>query len=508
MNRLAAIAGASVLAASLSAGGNAPDRRAASGKAAVAAGRPNIVVLMADDLDLGSFEAAGEAGLLPHLSQLFARGTRFRESFVTESLCCPSRATYLTGLYPHNHGVVRLFGTHGGFATFRRRFDDNNLATWMQAAGYHTAFLGKYLNGYANPRVVPRGWNDWRTLLELTQYCMYEYKLSINGRLVRYGSDPVRDYQTDVLAGLAEEVIRASRADGDARPLFLNIAATAPHTENFCNEGRIRPAPRHALTPALPFPRPVSFNEADMSDKPRWMRELPALDEARMERLFNERIVSLRALDDLVGRVVGAIAAQGELDRTAFLFTSDNGFLLGQHRWEGKIVLYEESIRVPLLMRVPGLDGPPVVDAVALNNDLAPTIAALAGATPALPVDGRSLLPLLEGTAASWRKRFLAAFPPVPATLFPDLTPDVPPFWAVRSVADDDLSNLLYAETTTGNGRRVIDRELYDVDPGADPFQVTSRHRDPSYSVRQQRLKQHLEALKSCAGGACQTLEE
>ena len=474
--------------------------------AASAPGRPNVVVFLADDLDRPSFRAAWRAGFLPHLARLFERGTSFEESFVTEPLCCPSRATYLTGLYAHNHGVIRNEGRFGGFGTFLRTHGDNNLATWMQAAGYHTAYVGKYLNGYINWGLVPPGWDEWRALVDPTTYCMYGYLMSHDGALAGYGREP-EHYQTDVLGGLADGLLRARLARAEPRPLFLSIGTSAPHLEFGCYDG-IRPAPRWERSRWLPMPRPPSFDEDDMSDKPRWMRALPRVDEGRAARLYRERIVALRAVDDLVGRVARALEDAGELERTAFVFTSDNGFLLGRHRYEGKALLYEESIRVPLLLRVPGRDGPAVVGDIALNNDLAPTIAALAGAVPGVAMDGRSLLPLLEGTAATWRRRFLVEFPPQPAWAWPDRPPGVPAYYAVRTGAEGPLSRLVYGETLDEDGVTVTDVELYDLGPLADPFQVSSRHANPLYLFARRTLKAHLDALKTCGGGTCQALEE
>jgi N-acetylglucosamine-6-sulfatase len=485
------------------------------GARAAAASPPNIVVLLADDLDVVSFQAAVEAGFLPHITELFAPGTRFRQSFVSEALCTPSRATFFTGLYPHNHGIAGNSGRHGGFDNFTRAFGDNNLAVWMQGAGYRTAHVGKYINGYEDGTVVPRGWDEWQGLVDPTTYYMYGYDVSNNGHPVHYGHRLVKDYQTDVLAGLAVDFVRASRAQGDTRPLFLSLAPVPPHRERDGFDG-IRPAPRHYLTPRLPLPRPPSFNEADMSDKPGWMQKLPPVDEAAMAKLYNQRIASMRAVDDLLGRVVDAVGAIGELERTAFVFASDNGYLLGKHRWEAKILLYEEAIRVPMMMRVPGLAGPAAVDEIVLNNDIAPTVAALAGAAPGLTMDGRSLLPLLDGTAAAWRKRFEVTYPPQVAgpaldEAGPEAAPTfvpVPPFFAVRTGADGNLSDLIYAETIALVGSVVTDRELYDLRPRIDPFQLDSRHADLAYLSRRLQLKQHLDALRACGDGTCQALEE
>jgi arylsulfatase A-like enzyme len=385
----------------------------------------------------------------------------------------------------------------------------------MQAAGYRTAHVGKFVNGYVDGTFVPSGWDDWQALVDPTTYSMYDYDVSNNGHPVHYGHRLVKDYQTDVLAGLAEDFVLASRAQGDTRPLFLSIAPVPPHRERDGFDG-IRPAPRHYLTPRLPLPMPPSFNEADMSDKPGWMQKLPTVDEAAMARLYNQRIASLRAVDDLLGRVVDAVGAIGELERTAFVFASDNGYLLGKHRWEAKILLYEEAIRVPLMLRVPGIAGAKTVDQIALNNDLAPTIVELAQAAPGLAMDGRSLLPLLDGTATTWRKRFEITFPPqVAGPAFDEPEPGaapsfvlVPPFFGVRSGVDGDLSNLVYAETITLVGAVVTDRELYDLRAQIDPFQLASRHADPVYLSKRLRLNQHLDALRTCGNGTCRTLEE
>jgi arylsulfatase A-like enzyme len=330
--------------------------------------------------------------------------------------------------------------------------------------------------------------------------------MSYDGVGIRYGRQAA-DYQTDVLAGLAEELIRARGPRQDERPLFLTVAPTAPHLEWGCYDG-IRPGPRYGGSPRPFMPRPPSFNEEDMRDKPRWMRELRPVDEPRAVRVFQERIVALRAVDDMVGRVVAALEDAGQRERTAFVFTSDNGFLVGRHRYEGKALVYEESIRVPLLMRVPGQAGPAQVSEIALNNDLAPTFVALAGAAPGVEMDGRSLLPLLEDGVPRWRRRFLVEFPPQPGWAGRDRPPGVPAFHAVRVGAAGDLARLVYAETLGEDGATVTDLELYDLSPLADPWQVRSRHADPRYAFARRRLKTHLEALKTCGGGTCQSLEE
>jgi len=461
-------------------------------------GRTNVILLMVDDLDAGSLDAAVAAGYMPNfVEQVLSPGTTFSESFVTLSLCCPSRSTMLTGQYSHNHGVIRNSGAKGGFQRF---YDRSTLATWLRDGGYPTGHVGKYLNGYVDPAYVPPGWDDWQALVDPTTYCMYDYTISDNGVPVGYGAAEA-DYQTDVLAGRADDFIREWHEQGEPRPFYLSITPLAPHVESACRNG-VRPAPRHLGTPRLPLPRPPSFNEKLMGDKPTWMRSLPLLRPEAVENVYNERIAALRAVDDLIGTLGRRLGEVGAASRTAFIFTSDNGYLLGQHRWRSKVLLYEESIRVPLIVRVPGTDQPPRVEAIALNNDRAPTIAALAGIEPGLAVDGRSLLPLLEGASPRWRRRFLVEFSPA------DESAGIPPFFAIRTATGGAGGPLLYAETWDFSGTRITDREHYDL--ALDPLQRRSLHRRLSPLRLEQRrvLSDALQQLKTCGAGTCQTIEE
>jgi arylsulfatase A-like enzyme len=454
---------------------------------------------MVDDLDAGSLDAAVQAGYVPNLvERVLTGGTSFTESFVTLSLCCPSRSTSLTGQYPHNHGVVRNSGASGGFAAFD---DSSTLATWLRDGGYHTGHVGKYLNGYSDPSYIPPGWDEWQALVDPSTYCMYGFTISDNGTPVQYGTAEA-DYQTDVIAARGDDFIRQWHEAGDARPFYLSLAPLAPHLEAACNPGGVRPAPRHEGTVDLPLPRPLSFNEPVMRDKPQWMRALPFVSPGRVGVVYNERIAALRAVDDLIGQLARGLEQVGVQDRTVLIFTSDNGYLLGEHRWRSKVLLYEESIRVPLIVRLPSGGQPPRVGRITLNNDLAPTIAALAGVQSGLPVDGRSLLPLLGTEPTPWRRRFLVEYPPADETI------GIPPFFAVRSGDATDSTRVLYGETLNFSGTRVTDRELYDL--VLDPFQRRSLHNDPSPARVLQRalLRRELQQLKTCGNGTCQTLED
>lgn len=411
-------------------------------RVAAAAGRPDIIVLMADDLDEATLWDARDLGLMPNLdASLRAGGLRFDESFVSDPLCCPSRATFLTGQYPHNHGVLNITYNasvpEGSFAAFD---DREHLGVWLQRAGYRTGLIGKFLNGYGyvpprncpacdRMRYVPPGWNDWQGMPDYGElngsagigyagaYCMYNYSINVNGTLVTYHG-ATGDYQTDVIAQRALAFVDQAATSG--QPFFLYLAPLAPHYE-LCLpaasgfEWDVRPPPRYAdtLPPSIRLDRfKPSYDETDVGDKPSWFAATyPPLTTANMDALdrqYRHRIEALRALDDLIGALRQRLVARGTWNDTVFVFTSDNGWLYGEHRTVGKVLAYEESIRVPLLLRGPGMPANLVRHAPALNNDLAPTLSELAGATPGLPMDGRSLLPLFgTDSVPGWRRRFL-----------------------------------------------------------------------------------------------------
>ncbi len=462
--------------------------------------QPNIVVIMADDLDSGSLYAALSEGYMPNLQDsIVDTGTEFTESFVTFPLCCPSRATYLTGLYAHNHDILWNTPPAGGFESFD---DSSTIATWMQSGGYRTAHVGKYLNGYEDAAYVPPGWDEWYSLVDNSTYCMYNYTISNNGVPENYG-DQESDYQTDVLAGYVEQFIANSELSNDEQPMFLTVMPLAPHLETTCNFTGIRPAPRHDGTVNLPLPMPPSLNEEDMSDKPVWMRSQAPRNTAYLGNLYNDRIASLRAVDDLIGRLIVALENAGELPNTVLIFTSDNGYFVGEHRQLSKILLYEEAIRVPLFVNFPQQSAPAEINKIALNNDLAPTIAELAGVAPPNEVDGRSLLPLFESTEVPWRNQFLIEHPPAESEPFRRF----PAYFAVRETNPANQESWIYGETVDRDGN-LTDRELYNLT--LDPYQLDSLHRVFSWQVFSQwaKLSGYMETLKTCADGTCQTIED
>lgn len=364
--------------------------------------RPNVVVLMTDDQTVESVR------VMPNVRRLLVdRGTYFENSFVSFSLCCPSRATFLTGQYAHNHGVLSNQPPFGGYGALD---GSSTLPVWLERAGYSTILLGKYLNGYGkrNPTEIPPGWTEWHGSVDPSTYNYFRYTLNENGTLVKYGADAA-SYKTDVYADKAVDIVRR-RAAAD-RPFFLWVAFLAPHSGGPRSADRppdtALPAPRHrGRFASEPLPRPPSFNEADVTDKPGGIRIRPRLDAgavAVVRKRYQLRLESLLAVDDAVGRIVHELDRSGELDNTLIIFTSDNGFLQGEHRIPlGKVSVYEPSTRVPLIMRGPGIRPGIRLRQPVANIDLAPTIVEAAGARAGLRMDGESLWPILRDPGLFW----------------------------------------------------------------------------------------------------------
>jgi N-acetylglucosamine-6-sulfatase len=360
-------------------------------------GRPNFVVLMTDDQTVSDLE------VMPRTRRLLAdRGVRFASSYVSYPVCCPSRATYLSGQYAHNHHVMGLYPPTGGYPRFDR---DNALPVWLEDSGYATAHIGKYLNGYGSelPADVPPGWTEWYGAVDKSTYEMWGYTLNENGELHTFGSpfeeDP-RLYQTDVFRRRAVSFIR--RRSRGRRPFFLSVAFVAPHHEIPFVRSRtghlVRPAPRDAGTLAYdPLPESPAFDEASLADKPAFLQRHPRLNRADIAAIAGrrrDRQESLLAVDDAVAAIVAALRRSGELGNTYILFTSDNGYMQGEHDVpSGKMLPYEPSTAVPLLVRGPGIPAHEVSRELVGNLDLAPTILDAAHARPGKVIDGRSLLP-------------------------------------------------------------------------------------------------------------------
>ena len=448
------------------------------GQATVGQETPNVVVIESDDQTLESLRVMSNVKSL-----IGDQGATFTNSFVNLSLCCPSRATFLTGQYAHNHQVMDNAPPAGGFRRFDDLHGDNNLAVWLQDAGYYTGMIGKYLNGYSNNPPVPAGWSEWLAAAPDTQD-VYDYALNENGTPVHYGDKPA-DFKQDVFSRKAVGFI--NRRAPQEQPFFLWLNYTAPHARDttpspnppFDCRGTAQPAPRHARAfDSEPLPRPPGFNELDVSDKPAEIRNRPRLTASQVadiQRRYRCELESLLSVDDGVKRVVDTLTARGELDSTLVVFTSDNGFFHGGHRLIlVKRHIYEESIRVPLMIRGPGIPQAVTVNDLSINADLAPTIVETANANPGLIMDGRSLIPM-------------AQLPGIEAGR--ELLIEEPTFAGIRT------ERYMYAEHRNG------EKELYDLT--IDPFEMRSRHDLPAYAPVMAQLAARLHELQNCAGASC-----
>ncbi len=468
--------------------------------AAGAQARSNVVVVMTDD------ETVEELGWMPRTRALLGSGgVTFKRSYVSYPVCCPSRATYLTGRYPHNHRVLGLSAPTGGYGRLDKA---NTVASWLQRTGYHTGHIGKFLNGYGDetPADVPPGWSEWAGSVDPFTYRMWGYRLNENGIFRTYGSQFFEDpeqYQTDVYTRKAVDFIERNAG---RKPFFLSLAYLAPHHETQDTRivtGRtVRAAPRHSGTYAnVTLRNRPSYDEADISDKPAFRRRLtPPLTQQREQTIRLERIArleSLRAVDEGVQQVVAALDRRGVLGNTYILFTSDNGFMHGEHRVpSGKLLPYEESSRVPLLIRGPRLPRGRVSGELVTNEDLAPTLLDLSGASPSKPVDGRSLLPYARKPRKRSKRYLLTETGGVrPSLIENDGGPPViqpVPVLTYRGVRTPRYKWIEYR-----NGSR----ELYDL--AKDPYELRSVHRNPRYRLVRRALAREAKRLARCAGRTC-----
>ena len=367
---------------------------------------PNIILIVTDDQTVAQLS---EATMPNTLGLVGAQGTTFTNMIATTPLCCPSRASMITGQYGHNNGVL---ANAGGYKHLEGK--RNVLPVWLRAAGYYTAHVGRWLQGYKGAKVAP-GWDEWFTMVGEDR-AYFKYVLSDDGEKLQFGKGP-RDYVTRVLNQAALRIVR--RQVRSPKPFYLQLDELAPHADAFeggsggiCSHSAIPPSLAPAGFEDAPLPMPPSFNEPDVADKPSFMKILPTLSDEQVAELVRQwrcRLASLPAVDEGVRRIADALDHAGELDNTAILFVSDNGYFFGEHRVRTeKYLAYEEAIRLPLLIRFPGGAGAgAVVNAPVANIDLAPTILEFAGAPPCIGkkasicrvMDGRSLVPLAQGGA-------------------------------------------------------------------------------------------------------------
>lgn len=503
-------------------------------------GRPNILVVMTDDM------AAGDIRLMPNVRRLLAaKGTTFADAIDSFPLCCPARATFLTGQYAHNHGVHGNFHPFGWYGMEGRA---NTLPAWLQRAGYRTAMVGKWLNGYGaldGRGEIPHGFDVWRGLLDVSAYDYLNYVMNVDGRLRTWGDpefarglvefgnvqvNPVvpsqalqtvlakltsvfgpppysywgtqepQDYSPDVTGRITERLVRAHK--GSRKPFFLWWSPASPHREDVAVTLMGRPGPdprpphRYAeLVERLELPRPPSFNEADLSDKPSNLTsKAPLLTPTQIEKLkldYQGRIGSLLAVDDWVGRIVATLRRTHQLDETMIMFVSDNGWLHGEHRVPGdKFLPYEESLRVPMILRGPGVPAGRTIRGQVSNVDFAPTLLDAANARPGRTMDGVSLLP---SARRPWRRPLRALQIEAPAPLFAGNIPNNAWDRPYKGVRTDRYTYVVWPETG--------EQELYD--RRFDPYQLTNVATRPAYAAVRARLASRLALLERCRGRAC-----
>jgi N-acetylglucosamine-6-sulfatase len=449
-----------VVVAAAACGGSSRHRSSPRPGVGPASSHPNIVFVLTDDLSANLVTER----FMPNLWHLEHDGTRFTHYFVTDSLCCPSRASIFTGRYPHDTGVFNNSGPDGGISVFNARGDQNStVATDLRRMGYRTAMMGKYLNKYQPQDAAAPGWDEW-DVAGIQGYEEFDYDLNENGHLVHYGGPGAGkdNYLTDVLSGLADRFVQASTTGPRRSPFFLEVATYAPHTP-------YTPAPRYAgLYPGLVYPRTPAYGVAN-TDAPGWLAYEPPLSaaaDALVDESFRKRAESVKSVDDMIGRLVATLERSGVWDNTYLVFSSDNGLHLGEHRLRpGKLTAFDTDINVPLIVVGPHVPSNRTVTAFTENIDLRPTFDSWAGGAPSEPVDGRSLEPLLAAAAppSGWPQGILVEHHgPVGDPNDPDYpnrnSGNPTSYEALR------LKGALYVEYADG------EREYYDLD--TDPFEI------------------------------------
>ena len=450
--------------------------------------RPNVVLIMTDDQTAKSLKVMHNLNV-----GVRRRGATFTQAISTYPLCCPSRATYLTGQYSHNHGVIHNAGPFGGYV---RLDNTNTLPVWLQQFGYRTIHLGRYLNGYGtqNPDIteIPPGWSDWHSTLDPTTFNYVSWRMNDNGVINHEpGPDNPGEFQTDYFGRRAAELI--NEAAPSAQPFFLSLTFPAPHSgsprdpDDPVGLRTPSPAPRHRdYFRNTPLPRPANFDEGNVYDKPQIVADRGRIRGpvfAAVQENYQQELESLLSVDDAVGSVVGALSRAGELENTLIIYTSDNGFFHGEHRVRSeKILPYEPGIRVPLAMAGPGVLRNKRLSQLVGNIDLAPTILDAARAQPGRVQDGRSLLELAGDPTLELGREFVVENG--------QGVNSIPMFRALRN------NRFLYVQHgTTG------ETELYDL--RRDPYELRNLEDDDSYAQIKNLLARRLRSLKRCRGTRC-----
>jgi len=525
--------------------------------AETSAEKPSFVVIQTDDETLdqlyASFDVGGiEVQAMPYTHALIAnRGITFNRYYVPYPLCCPSRVSLLTGRYAHNHNVRGNVPPNGGYTGFKARGAyTHNLATWLQEAGYRTIHIGKFLNGYGDEPFdtgtdVPPGWSSWHSVLKAdTEHFFYGYRLNDNGSIDGPYGDPgswetreygERDdfgcpnaplegkpcyYETDRFNTIAWEELNQTSPE---QPFYMQLDYTAPHGD-FRRPAGPEPATRHYGTfTGAPYPhsRSQGFNEGNVSDKPRFIREAPYLSptEVHTYRVYYQKALeSLRSVDEGVKLIVDTLGGLHRLRNTYIVFTSDNGFFYGEHRLTGgKFLAYEPATHLPLLIRGPGIKAGTSTGELAANVDIAPTVLELAGVEADKSIDGRSLVPYMRDPSLRSRRPLLFESFVETADVEANGEPTGQrPVAGLRprraSARKDGASASIVAPPKDYEGIRLGpykyiewpdgEKELYDITK--DPYELNNLVRVRNLSPIRAFLHAQLIRLEACVGRACQ----
>lgn len=528
---------------------------------ATAKQRPSFVVVQTDDQTLDQLYASvTPAGGVPvaampyTLSDIAEKGITFDRYYDSYPLCTPSRVSMLTGRYSHNNGVKGNVQPNGGYTGFKMRAAyTHNLATWLQGSGYRTIHVGKFLNGYGDPPYdggtdVPPGWNAWHTIVRSdTNHYFYGYTLNDNGTLDGpfgdSGSWDTREYaerddpgcptaptngkpclyESDVLSRISAEELLGTSPE---QPFYLQLDYSAPHGD-FRRPAGPEPATRHYGSFAgAPYPhsRAQGFNEGNVNDKPRFIREAPYLSplEIHTYRVYYQKgLESLRAIDEGIHTIVQTLGAMHRLRNTYIIFTSDNGFFYGEHRLTGgKFLAYEPATHLPLLVRGPGIKPNTSTAELASVVDIAPTILELAGVTPDKSIDGRSLVPYMRDPELRTRRALLyesfvetndvqqnGGAPETEGTTY------ARPLQAGAATASREASAeaSIVAPPKDYEGLRLGpykyiewpdgEKELYDIEK--DPYELNNIVREPNYFPIRAFLHAQLIRMETCVGRKC-----
>ncbi len=466
---------------------------------AVEAPARNVILFVLDDATVA------DIAYMPKVQhRLVDRGTTFDRYYTPWPLCCPARASILTGRYPHNHRVIGNLAPLGGFTAFK---DDQTIATWLDPE-YRTGFVGKYFNDYADTaagrRYVPPGWDSWRASVEPSTYSYIRQRLNVDGELQMF-----EGYSTTTLGQMGRRFLKSDLRS----PYFLYESFVAPHNggpadpDDPLSFASPHPEARYADTYAGPrVSTDPSFNEEDVSDKPaaiQDMQRLTGLQIAEIGELTSQRRESLRSVDNQIARIMDTVGRQGQMPNTYFILLSDNGFFAGEHRIPtGKHLAYEPAARVPLVIRGPGIDAGAVYNGLAGHQDIAPTILDMTNQfqNPAAPrVDGLSLLRLLRGTTSSDRVQVLERA-------------QVDRFSDQRIARTDVISNITsvtwvsHGMVTPGGWKyieyaRTGEVEMYDLN--TDPYEESNLAGRPQFAKEQSDLHDLLVRYKNCSGKSC-----